>query len=61
MTVQMWLAGAIADAERRNLTELTPLLEALARATTALREADDELRAAEARTGPNQPPPWQQR
>lgn len=40
MTVERWLAAAIADAERRGLPELTPLLEGLAASTTALRAAD---------------------
>jgi hypothetical protein len=40
MTVESWLAAAIADAERRGLPELKPLLETLARSTTALRQAD---------------------
>jgi hypothetical protein len=39
MTVEAWLGAAIADAERRGLPELKPLLEALARATSALRAA----------------------
>ena len=40
MTIDSWLQAAIADAERRGLPELKPLLEALARATQALRAAD---------------------
>jgi hypothetical protein len=40
MTVDAWLQAAVADAERRGLRELKPLLEALARSTVALREAD---------------------
>ena len=40
MTVAAWLEQAIADAERRGLPALRPLLEGLARATTALRAAD---------------------
>ena len=47
MQVDDWLAAAIADAERRGLPQMKPLLEALARSTAALRRADDELRAAE--------------
>ena len=39
MTLTEWLACAVRDAERRNLTELKPILEALARATASLREA----------------------
>ncbi len=45
MTVDRWLASAIADAERRGLPELKPLLEGLAAATTALRAADWNDRA----------------
>ena len=40
MTTESWLQAAIADAERRGLPELKPLLETLARATKALRAAD---------------------
>ena len=40
MTIESWLEAAIADAERRGLPALKPLLEALARSTTALRRAD---------------------
>ena len=40
MTVADWLRSAIEDAERRGLPELKPLLEALAKSTVALREAD---------------------
>lgn len=39
MSVEEWLKAAIADAERRGLPELKPLLEGLAQATTALRAA----------------------
>ena len=40
MTVKAWLENATQDAERRGLPALKPLLEALARATSALRVAD---------------------
>jgi hypothetical protein len=40
MTVDAWLRAAVSDAERRGLSELKPLLEALARATQSLRAAD---------------------
>lgn len=40
MTLEDWLKNACDDAERRGLPELRPLLEALARSTAALREAD---------------------
>jgi hypothetical protein len=39
MTVDAWLAAALADADRRGLPELKPLLEGLARSTRVLREA----------------------
>ena len=52
MTVQSWLAAAIADAERRGMPELKPLLETLARSTGALREADAEI----AERDPERPP-----
>ena len=39
MTIDAWLQAAVADAERRGLTELKPLLEALAKSTQALRGA----------------------
>jgi len=40
MTMDTWLQCAQADAERRGLAELKPLLETLAKATAALRAAD---------------------
>jgi hypothetical protein len=40
MTIDSWLKAAIADAERRGLPELKPVLETLALATKALRAAD---------------------
>jgi hypothetical protein len=40
MTVEEWLALAAADADRRGLPELRPMLEALATATQQLRDAD---------------------
>ena len=40
MTIKTWLEWAIHDAERRGLPELKPLLEALARSTSALRTAE---------------------
>ena len=40
MTIKTWLDFAIQDAERRGLGALRPLLETLARATSALRTAD---------------------
>jgi hypothetical protein len=40
VTVKAWLDAAVQDAERRGLATLKPLLETLARATSALRSAD---------------------
>jgi hypothetical protein len=55
--VESWLAAAMADADRRGLSELKPLLESLARSTDALRQADELLRLRaqpDERTGPRQ-------
>ena len=41
--VAAWLEAAIADAERRGLPELKPLLEGLAQSTNLLRSAHDEM------------------
>jgi hypothetical protein len=40
VTIKVWLDEAVQDADRRGLPALKPLLEALARATSALRVAD---------------------
>jgi len=45
MTIDDWLKFSQADAERRGLPELKPILEGLARATTALRAADFNVHA----------------
>ena len=50
MTIESWLEWATADAERRNLPELKPMLEALARSLRALRNADFNDRADGDRT-----------
>ncbi len=39
-TLDAWLQAALADADRRGLPELKPMIEALARSTKALRAAD---------------------
>ena len=52
MDVDAWLAAAIADAERRGLGELKPMLETLARSLTALRTADQEHRSRDSEQGP---------
>jgi hypothetical protein len=44
MDVADWLSAAKADAVRRGLEELVPLLEGLAASTTALRNADESER-----------------
>ena len=56
MTVQSWLAAAVADAERRGLPELKPLLETLARSTDALREADARIADRDADAPPEEQP-----
>lgn len=51
MTLDEWKAAALEDARARNLPDLVPLIEALARAIAALREApwnDDASGAREA-------------
>jgi hypothetical protein len=40
MTIAEWLAAAKADAEKRGIPELIPMLEGLAQATERLRAAD---------------------
>jgi hypothetical protein len=40
MTIDVWLKAACADADKRGLGDLKPLLENLARAMAALRDAD---------------------
>jgi hypothetical protein len=46
MTIDDWLKAAVADAEQRGLAALKPVLEALAQATRALRNAGLGGRAA---------------
>lgn len=55
MTIDVWLENAIADAERRGLPDLKPLLESLAKTTASLREAEDVLRRTA--DGSRQEPP----
>jgi hypothetical protein len=40
--IEAWLASAVADAQRRGLPELKPLLEGLAQSLTTLRAAHAE-------------------
>jgi hypothetical protein len=54
MTIDAWLQAAAADAEKRGLPELRPILETLGRATGALRAADFNDNAGGA--GSSQPP-----
>ncbi len=42
MTLQEWLKNAQADADKRGLPELKPLLEGLSQATATLRKAKPE-------------------
>lgn len=49
-SIARWLAAAEADADRRGLPELKPLLQGLAASTTALRAADWNDRADDAPT-----------
>ena len=49
MTIDAWLKAAIADAERRGLPDLKPLLEGLAQATRLLRSGDFGGHAHDAR------------
>jgi hypothetical protein len=53
MTVTAWLEHALQDANRRGLTSLGPLLEALARSVSALRAADWNLDPAGHTTRPS--------
>ena len=48
---EAWLRAACADADRRGLPQLKPLLETLARSTAALREAERAVHDAERMTG----------
>ena len=57
MTINEWLQAAIADAERRRLPELKPILETLARATRALRGADFNDDASDGRHSAAVSPP----
>ncbi len=57
MTIDAWLQAATADAERRGLAELKPVLETLARAIGTLRAADfnDDASGAEPPVRSRQP------
>jgi hypothetical protein len=54
MTIDDWLEHACADADRRSLPELKPLLTTLAQATRALRAADWNDLAGAVRQQPGQ-------
>jgi hypothetical protein len=45
MQIDDWLTSACADADRRGVAGMRPLLESLARSTAALREMDRRVRA----------------
>ena len=51
MTLESWLEQAKADATRRGLRDLVPLLDTLARATAQLRGAPWRVRADTPRPG----------
>jgi hypothetical protein len=53
-----WLQAVLADADRRGLPELKPILEALARSTAALRAADfnDNASGSSAPPASHEPP-----
>ena len=55
MTVKTWLDYATQDAERRGLSSMRPLLEALARSASALRTADWNADASGERHDPDTP------
>ena len=60
-TIESWLEAAVADAERRGLAPLKPLLETLARSTAALRAADAEFRSIDTPSNEQKPDPGQAR
>jgi aspartyl-tRNA(Asn)/glutamyl-tRNA(Gln) amidotransferase subunit A len=49
VNIDIWLQNALADADRRGLSEIKPLLESLAQSTRALRAADFSTPHPEAR------------
>lgn len=55
MTITSWMEHAVRDGERRGLPALRPLLEALARSSSALRTADWNLDATGAVGAPTPP------
>jgi hypothetical protein len=57
MTVEAWLESAIADATRRGLPQLKPLLESLAQTMRTLRAADVYLSPLAGETGGTAEPP----
>jgi hypothetical protein len=56
MDINAWLAAAKADAVKRKMPELIPLLENLAASTTMLRKADAEDRATSSAEPPKERP-----
>ena len=52
-TVESWLAAAVADAQRRGMSELKPLLETLARSTGELRKAYSTLHDSSSTSRPH--------
>jgi|1185.fasta_scaffold2037004_2 hypothetical protein len=58
MTIDSWRQAAIADAAKHGLPELKPILETLAKATTALRAADfnDDASGSDQSSAVSRPP-----
>jgi len=56
MDINDWLEAARADAVKRGMPELIPLLEGLAASTTALRKADADDRATPPSARPTERP-----
>jgi hypothetical protein len=57
MTIESWLAAASSDADRRGLPGLKPLLETLARSTSALRAAHAAIAEANVSAPPGNAAP----
>lgn len=57
MKIEDWLEAACADADRRGLPDLKPLLASLARSTANLRRADNPGDTSADATGGEERPP----
>jgi len=56
MKIDAWLQNAVADAERRGVPELKPLLETLAKTIATLRAGDFNVNASTDRRVPGPEP-----